>query len=582
MKTMFRISLVVTLCLVVIGGSWLAAPVKLEARGTFWTASVFSNPDLVGTPVWVGVSPNVAYTWGAGPPVINGMATGAPADNFSVRFTTTTFFTAGTYRFTVQVDDGARLYVDGMLLINGWQAGLGLRTLQADHTFATDGNHTITVEMFETVGDATILASWAVAVGTLPTATPVYVGTPWIAEFYNGLDLSGGVIYTASYPPSGINQNWGQGSPGGGVPVDNWSARFTRPLNVPGDLPEGVYRFYARADDNFRFYVDSALIFDYWDEFANTQLYSAEVTLLNGPHTLKVEYRERSADASLFLTWDPPRAQDPVLLPSAGGGPAGDGTGGFVSPTGITATVNVWLLNFRATPSLTGQVLAKLPRDSTYPATGRTGDNLWVQVVVDGGTGWVYAQYVALSGDINALPVVAGHEAQQPPEIKPTGVRGRVMGNLRIREQPTVRSKQIGLMPWGSEIDLLGKNGGHTWYLVQYGDVVGWSYAPWIRIIEGAFDQLPYMDGTEPQVPPPPATEGVVAQAFGNMRIRSGPGLQYPKIGRAIWGSKVQVLARSSDGLWYKIRYGDIVGWSYAAWYRIVQGEIMTVPVADQ
>ncbi|HEX3053582.1 MAG TPA: SH3 domain-containing protein [Aggregatilineaceae bacterium] len=71
-------------------------------------------------------------------------------------------------------------------------------------------------------------------------------------------------------------------------------------------------------------------------------------------------------------------------------------------------------------------------------------------------------------------------------------------------------------------------------------------------------------------------------QAYGNVRIRSGPGLQFPRIGRAIWGSRVQLLARSTNGLWYKIQYGNIVGWSFATWYRTVQGDPLSVPVSDQ
>ncbi|MCD4685005.1 MAG: hypothetical protein K8S97_03600, partial [Anaerolineae bacterium] len=122
---------------------------------------------------------------------------------------------------------------------------------------------------------------------------PIFTGVPWYGEFFNGLDLAGGAIFTNTYAPSGINLNWGEASPGGAVPADNWSARFTRTLTVPSDLPEGVYTFYARADDNFRFYVDATVVFDYWDTFGNGELYSAQVTLLNGSHTLKFEYRER-------------------------------------------------------------------------------------------------------------------------------------------------------------------------------------------------------------------------------------------------------------------------------------------------
>jgi len=579
-KTLARSIVVAVLVVALIGGLWVASPPRTEARGASWTVSVFNNANLSGSPIWVGISPNVSYTWGAGPPVIGGAATGAPADNFSVRFTTSTFFAAGNYRFTVMVDDGARLYVDGLLLINQWTAGMGLRTFQADYNFLTDGTHVITVEMFDATGDATIVASWAVAVGPLATPTPVYSGVPWYAEFYNGLDLSGAVVFTTTYPPSGLNVNWAQGSPGGAVPVDNWSARFLRTLNVPSDLPEGVYTFYARADDNFRFFVDSTLIFDYWETYANSQTYTATVTLLNGPHTLKVEYREREVDASIFLTWTPPNAQNPILPPDSA--PAGTGGGGAPVPTGITATVNISLLNFRSAPSLTAPILTKLARGTTYPVTGRTADSQWARLLVDATTGWAAAQYLTFSGDFNTVPVVDAGVAPAPAPPPPTGVRGRVMGNLRIREAPTTRSKELTVMPWGTEVDILGKNAGLSWYMVSYGGIVGWSYAPWIKIIQGSFDQLPYTDGTQPAFEPPPPTEGVIVQAYGNMRIRSGPGLQYPKVARALWGTRLQVLGRSPDGRWYKVRYGDTVGWTFAAWYRVVQGDINSVPITVQ
>ncbi len=577
-RALGRWMIVAMLCAALVGGLWAASPPHSEARGASWTVSVFNNPDLFGSPIWVGLSPAVNHTWGAGPPVIGGVATGAPADNFSVRFTTSTFFMAGNYRFTVQVDDGARLYVDGLLLINQWQAGLGFRTFQADYNFVSDGLRTITVEMFDAMGDATIIASWSLAVGPLPTATPFYAGVPWYGEFFNGLDLAGPVVFTTTYPPSGLNLNWGQGSPGGAMPVDNWSARFIRTLNVPSDLPEGVYTFYARADDNFRFFVDATLIFDYWDTFANTQTYTATVTLLNGPHTLKVEYRERELDASLFLTWTPPHAQNPVLSP--GTAPDGTGGGGVVS-TGITATVNVSLLNLRSTPVLTAPILSKLKRGETYPVTGRSPDGAWARLLVGATTGWSWAQHLTFSGDFNAVPVVDTGIAP-PAAPQPTGVRGRVLGNLRIREAPTIRSAQIGLMPWGAEMDILGRNRGHSWYMVRYGEVVGWSSAPWIKIVQGTFDALPYTDGTQPEFEPPDATQGIVVQAYGNMRIRSGPGLQHPQIGRVLWGARVQVLGRSPDGRWYKIQHGSVTGWSFAAWYRVVQGDVNAAPIVAQ
>jgi len=127
----------------------------------------------------------------------------------------------------------------------------------------------------------------------------------------------------------------------------------------------------------------------------------------------------------------------------------------------------------------------------------------------------------------------------------------------------------------------LGRDAGHAWYQVNFNGLIGWSYAPWIKLITGSFDALPYTDGTQPVFAPQP-TRGVIAQAFGNMRIRSGPGLQYPKISKAECGTRVQVLARSTNGLRIKVQHGDVVGWTFLNWYHIVQGDLASVPVTDQ
>lgn len=640
MKTVFRVLSIAILCTMLFGGLWTTTP-RTEAQSGTWTVFVYNNKDLAGSPAYTSTVTGISYTWGAGAPVINGIDTsafGVPVDRFSVKFQTSAFFTAGNYRFTVQVDDGARLYIDGLLLINNWSAG-GFRTLQADYNFTSDGNHNIEVQMFDEVDNAQIVASWALAVGPIPTmctegytysacpqgsspggspapagwpptsgptaicndgwnscstnasgtcsshsgvrtwclSTPT-TGVPWYAEFFNGIDLVAPAIYTASFPPTGLSQNWLQGSPGGAVPVDNFSARFTRSLNVPTDLPQGIYTFYARADDNYRFWVDSTLIIDKWDTWGG-DVTTAEVTLLNGPHTLKFEYRERTVDANIFLTWTPPNAQNPVLPPEGGG------AGGGGQPTGITATVNTSVLNFRSAPSPTAEILAKLNRGDQYPVTGRSADSAWAQLSVNGVTGWASAQYLTFSGDFASVPVVdggGGGPGEQPMPPPAVGIRGMVLGNLRLREGPSTRYRRIGLMPWGTMVDVLGKDQGHAWYKVNFDGLIGWAYAPWIKLVEGSFDALPYLDGAQPVYAPPAPTQGVIVQAYGNMRIRNGPGFQYPKIGKAVWGTRVQVLGKSSDGLWYKIQHGDLVGWSYATWYRAVQGDIGAVPVVTQ
>ncbi len=72
---------------------------------------------------------------------------GVNADYFSIRWTTTSNAVGGTYRVSIKTDDGARVYVDGMLILNAWQ-------VQSAAGFFVDiylapGWHTWTIEYFE-------------------------------------------------------------------------------------------------------------------------------------------------------------------------------------------------------------------------------------------------------------------------------------------------------------------------------------------------------------------------------------------------------------------------------------------------
>lgn len=116
---------------------------------TNWKGEYFNNTTLSGTPILVRDDANIAFNWGNGSPAPNVVN----ADNFSVRWTRTLpNSAAGRYRFTANVDDGVRVWVNGQLVINAW----------SDHTpqefvgemdFA-GGNMNIVVEYYENSGGA--------------------------------------------------------------------------------------------------------------------------------------------------------------------------------------------------------------------------------------------------------------------------------------------------------------------------------------------------------------------------------------------------------------------------------------------
>jgi PKD repeat protein len=134
-----------------------------------------------------------------------------------------------------------------------------------------------------------------------PTSTPIPTPTPvvisdWRGEYYNNPNLSGNPVLVRN--DVSIDFDWGTGSPGPGVPVDGFSARWSRSLNFSA----GTYRFYALADDGVRLWIDGNLVIDQWHDSSPTT-YTADVTLSAGWHTVVMEYYEDTGGAVVQLTW---------------------------------------------------------------------------------------------------------------------------------------------------------------------------------------------------------------------------------------------------------------------------------------
>lgn len=114
-----------------------------------WRGEYFANPDLSGAPALVRTDGAINFNWGDGSP------DGAiPTDHFSVRWTQDMSFSLGRYRFTTTSDDGVRLFVDGVLLINKWETLSG-KSLSGEKRLDA-GSHTVRLEYYEHRGSASI------------------------------------------------------------------------------------------------------------------------------------------------------------------------------------------------------------------------------------------------------------------------------------------------------------------------------------------------------------------------------------------------------------------------------------------
>jgi beta-glucosidase len=119
-------------------------------------AEFFANEKLSGTPCAVRRDTAVSFDW-----VRESPGMGIPADRYSARWTglLTTDFT-GSRNVGVEVDDGARLYIDDSLIVDLWTRG-GRRPATARYSFEAGRPYRIRLEYFEAGGEASITLGWS-------------------------------------------------------------------------------------------------------------------------------------------------------------------------------------------------------------------------------------------------------------------------------------------------------------------------------------------------------------------------------------------------------------------------------------
>lgn len=139
----------------------------------------------------------------------------------------------------------------------------------------------------------------AVVIALIAGASPrvVQAEGSWQGSYYANRSLAGSPVMVRQ--DGAINFDWGTGSPGPYVPADDFSVRWEGFFY----LENGHYRFSTTTDDGVRLYVDGYLLIDRWYDMAPTT-FSAEIDLLTGWHTIRMEYYEHRQLAIARLWWE--------------------------------------------------------------------------------------------------------------------------------------------------------------------------------------------------------------------------------------------------------------------------------------
>ena len=450
----------------------LAEPVHAQT-GVTWNTAYYNNPYLLDQPVLTRQENVIACNWGGGSP-----GPGVNADDFSASFWSNVRFEPGMYRFYILADDGVQLFAGmratwGEPVIDTYDRPRPGQTLTVDVDFPDGGVQRVAINFRESKGEAYLYVSWENLSAGTPSGpnfpAPVTTTGSWWAEYFSNSVLAGAPVVART--ESSPSQNWGYNAPADGIPVDNFSARFSTVRHFDA----GTYLATVRADDGVRVSINGQWIVNEWHG-ATGQTYTGSITLNSGQYGIVIEYYEATSLA--YLEFGISQTNSPISVTSA------------------TATINAYAMNVRDKPDPDfGVVITQVRRGEIYAVVGRTADNSWWQIALSGTTGWVSGRYVTVTNAWTVpvtdsaylptpVPTVPPYIYGQCPGFLPSrlavGGWGRVTPGManNLRAQPSAVSQWLGQIPAGAVFEVAGgpvcaEN--TAWWQVRYFGLIGWT-----------------------------------------------------------------------------------------------------------
>lgn len=280
----------------------------------------YYNGQTFDTYVATRVDSVLQLDWGSGSPMPGQIG----IDNFSVRWTG--YIKApvsGTYRFYTRSDDGARVIIGGLVIIDYWgtccseysgtiymeagklypfaydfrEGGGGAAVNYLDWSGPGLDRELVPHEAFYAIEPPAALPKPDVSRDTAHGLIGYYYTQPVTnIQYFDTL--------TATRMDAQINFDWGNNSPmPGRMPVDNFSVRWIGFVKAP---VTGTYTFHTWTDDGHRLYVNNQLLSDQWGVCCAD--YSGTIDLDEGKlYPIVLEMHEGGGGAGAhYINWEAP------------------------------------------------------------------------------------------------------------------------------------------------------------------------------------------------------------------------------------------------------------------------------------
>lgn len=287
---------------------------NFSGKGTGLRGEYYDNMDLTILKL-TRIDPVIDFDWGEGTP------------DKAIRENTYSIRWAGkvepryseTYTFYTCTDDGVRLWVDGVLLIDKWKSQSATE-YSGQIELEAGKKYEIKMEYYNHRRQASARLMWS-SKGqqkeVIPQSQLYPSGLPLPKEPPNGLNAEYfGDMELKNLQFERIDDvidfDWKRQPPVDGIKQEKFSIRWTGKVQTKYSEE---YTFYTLADDGARVWVNDILIIDSWKRQESKTETSGKIELKEGiQYSIKIEYFNYGGPASMKLMWSS-RRQEKQAVP---------------------------------------------------------------------------------------------------------------------------------------------------------------------------------------------------------------------------------------------------------------------------
>ena len=224
-------------------------------------------------------------------------------------------------------------------------------------------------------------------------------------------------------------------------------------------------------------------------------------------------------------------------------------------------------VNFRSGPGTNYSSKGVIASGTTVTVTDRSNSEWYAVRLANGSTGYIFAQYLKVTGTSSATPT-------QAPSNDGT-VQAKLTADVNLRRGAGTNYGVIKVIGTGTTVTVTDASNSQ-WYKVKLSDgTEGYLFSEYLKVTSGNIDSA--KPSATPTPTPAPSNGTVQAKTTSDLNVRKGPGTSYGIIKVIDMNVNVTV-TEATNSSWYKVKLSDgTEGYLAAQYLKITSGDINSV-----